>query len=114
MELLFLTLGKNQKKTEFHDFIKYLVYWVAGTKLIFICLLVVVVIFGTYEVKIMSLLVLVFSILTFYYKLYPIIKELDKKDLITPKGYSRTLNLMILSFIFTFSLTLIMCIFTKQ
>ncbi|MGL4913725.1 MAG: hypothetical protein ACRC3Y_14990 [Romboutsia sp.] len=56
--------------------------------------------------KMLSVVVLIFSILSFYWRLFPIIKGLDRSGHITPKGYSKTLGLMIGCFIFVFSLAL--------
>ncbi|WP_438652694.1 hypothetical protein [Romboutsia sp.] len=42
--------------------------------------------------------------------MYPLIKELDKKGEITPKGYSKTLEIMIGTFIGVFSIALILSI----
>ncbi len=98
---------KSKSDPKMHDFIKYLVYWVAGTKLIFIVLLIVILFTGSYLTKLLSVIVLILSILSFYWKLYPIIKRLDNNDEITPKGYSKGLGLMIGGFIAIFSLAII-------
>ncbi|MFI3209492.1 MAG: hypothetical protein R3Y64_00335 [Peptostreptococcaceae bacterium] len=101
---------ESKKDPLLHEFVKYLVYWVAGTKLIFISLLIVILLFGNETLKIASLTVLILSILSFYYRLYPIIKNLDKNEKISPRGYSKILNLMIISFISMFSIALVISI----
>lgn len=93
---------ESKKDKELHQFIKYLVYWVAGTKLIFIVLLIVVLITGTETTKLLSVIALILSIASYYWKLSPIIRWLDEKGKITPKGYSKTLDRMILGFIIVF------------
>lgn len=93
---------ESKKDKELHEFIKYLVYWVAGTKLIFIVLLIVVLITGTETTKLLSVIALILSIASYYWKLSPIIRWLDEKGKITPKGYSKTLDRMILGFIIVF------------
>lgn len=98
---------KSKENEEVHEFIKYLIYWVAGTKLIFITLLFVIVLFGSPMLKVLSVFVLILSILSFYWRLYPIIKRLDNDGHITPKGYSKTLGLMIGSFIIVFVIALV-------
>jgi hypothetical protein len=98
---------ESKKDPDMHEFIKYLVYWVAGTKLIFIVLLVVILLTGSPVTKLLSVIALILSILSFYWRLYPIIRKLDKRGYINPQGYSRTLGLMIASFIIVFLLTLI-------
>jgi len=89
-------------------FAHYMVYWVAGTKLIFIVLLLVVLITGTEMTRLYSVTVMIFSIATYFWKLHPIIKRLDKMGEITPKGYSRTLGRMITGFLVMFSLAFVL------
>lgn len=89
------------------DFINYMVNWVAGTKLIFIMVGMVVVIWGNYDAQFYTVIALIISILSFYWKLFPTIKKLDLEGKITPKGYSKTLNFMILSFVTGFLVILI-------
>jgi len=42
-----------------------------------------------------------------FWRLHPIIKRLDQKGEITPKGYSKTLGLMIAFFLIMFAISLI-------
>lgn len=93
-----------------HALVKYLVYWVAGTKLIFISLLLVILFTGSQLTKMLSVGVLILSILSFYWRLYPIMLSLDSKDQITPKGYSKTLGRMIAGFIIMFLIALLVSI----
>jgi len=88
--------------SKYKDFVNYLVNWVAGTKLIFILIGIVVVVFGNYNTQLFSVVALIISILSFYWKLYPTIKKLDSDGTINPKGYHKTLNLMILTIILGF------------
>jgi len=101
---MFKAWNQSKENPDMHDFVKYLVNWVAGTKLIFLLLLVVILVFGDEKTQVYSMLALILSILTFYWKLYPLIKKMDKKDQIDPKNYSRTLALMILSFVVVLSI----------
>ena len=96
---------KNDEKNK--DFINYMVSWVAGTKLIFIIIGIVVVIFGNLETQIGTVIGLILSIMSFYYRLFPLIKKMDSENKIIPKGYSKTLNFMILSFVFMFLVSLV-------
>ncbi len=102
---------KSKENESVHSLVKYLVYWVAGTNLIFICLLLVILFTGSLLTQTLSALVLIISILSFYWRLYPIMKDLDKKNQITPKGYSKTLAIMIFSFIMMFVIALIVSVF---
>ncbi|BES63758.1 hypothetical protein SANA_01970 [Gottschalkiaceae bacterium SANA] len=104
---VFNAYEKSKNDEEVHNLIKYLVYWVAGTKLIFIALLLVIIFTTTYTTQLFAVAVLIASILSFYWRLYPIMKSMDAKNQITPKGYSKTLNAMIAFFIGGFTLALI-------
>ena len=85
-------------------FAKYMTNWVAGVKLIFIVLLLVILFTGSNLTKLLAVFVMILSIATYYFRLNPIIKKLDSIDEITPKGYSKTLFWMITGFMSMFSL----------
>ena len=93
---------KSKKDNEIHELMRYLVFWVAGTKLIFITLIIVIIILGDWRTQLFATIALVLSILSFYWKLFPIIKKMDAKDQIDPKGYSKTLGIMIGAFVLVF------------
>lgn len=95
-----------------HLFAKYMACWVAGTKLIFIVLLLVILFIGDDTLKLFAVGVMILSIATYFWKLHPIIKKLDEKGKITPKGYSKTLGYMITGFMSMFSIALIVYILT--
>jgi len=98
---------QSKENESVHALVKYLVYWVAGTKLIFIGLLLVILFTGSELTQTLSAAVLILSIFSFYWRLYPIMKGLDKNNQISPKGYSKTLGIMIACFILMFSVALI-------
>lgn len=100
----------SKKDENAHLFAKYMTNWVAGTKLIFIVLLLVVLFVGTQEIKFYSVIVMILSIATYYFRLNPIIKKLDNNGQIQPKGYSKTLQYMITGFITMFSVALLVYI----
>jgi len=97
---------KAKNDPEVYAFVKYLINWIAGTKLIFIALLIVILVTGNNATKIFSLVALIISITTFYWRLYPAIKKMDENNQISPKGYSKTLGIMIAVFIGMFMLAL--------
>ncbi len=103
---VFNAYEKSKADPEVHALITYLINWVAGTKLIFITLLVVILITGNSTTKLFSVIGLILSILSFYWRLYPAIKSMDNKGNITPKGYSKTLGVMIAGFIGIFLIAL--------
>lgn len=99
---VFTAWEKSKEYPEIHDFIKYLVNWVAGAKLIFLLLLAVIVIFADLETQRMSLLALAIATASFYWHLFPLIKKMDKNGEIQPKNYSIILGIMIFVFIVVF------------
>lgn len=101
---------KSKKDPDIHAFVKYLVYWVAGTKLIFIGLLLVIAFTGTMTTQIWAGGVMVVSIASYYWKLHPLIKDMDQKGNISPKGYGRSLGIMIGSFISVYVIALVISI----
>ena len=94
----------SKQYPEIHDFIKYLVNWVAGTKLIFLLLLGVIVIFGDLELQQLSLIALAIATLTFFWRLFPLIRKMDRNGQIEPRNYSIILGVMILTFVVLFGL----------
>lgn len=85
-----------------HDFVRYLVYWVAGTKLIFIGLWLVILLVGDARTQLVASIVMVPAIATFYWRLFPIARRLDRADLMQPSGYSAVLGWMIAGFVAAF------------
>ena len=80
---------------QYGDVARYLVNWVAGAKLIFIALLIVILFFGSREVKVISCALMILSIATFFWRLSPLMKKMDLKGMTDPRGYHRTLTIMI-------------------
>jgi len=87
---------------EIHEFVRYLVYWVAGAKLIVLLLLAVIVLYGDEQLQRMSLLALAIATSSFYWRLFPLVCKMDKAGQIEPKNYSTVLGAMILVFIVVF------------
>jgi hypothetical protein len=93
---------KVKSDSEIHDFVRYLINWVAGTKLIFLSLLTVVLLFGTADLYPWVLIALIISIASFYVGLFPLVRKMDQENMLNPKGYSKTLAGMIAVFIIIF------------
>lgn len=108
---VFNSYHKAMKDKEYKDFVTYLVNWVAGAKLIFIMLSLVIVFFGNYQTQLFTIFAFIVSISSFYIKLYPIIKKLDKDNQITPVGYHKTLEWMITGMIIGFGVILLINFF---
>lgn len=96
-----------KENPESNLFAQYMANWVAGTKLIFIVLLAVILLVGDATMKVWAVAVMILSIATYFWRLHPIIKRLDAMGAITPKGYSKALFAMIAGFIAMFSLALV-------
>ena len=100
---VFKAWEKSKTDPEIHNFAKYMVNWVAGTKVIFILLLIVFLVWGDDTTLPYVGVAMTLSIATFFFRLFPMIKDMDNKNQIDPKGYSKTLRLMILGMILLFS-----------
>lgn len=94
-------------------FAHYMAYWVAGVKLIFIFLLGVIAAIGSVKTKEWAVAAMILSIATYFWKLHPIIRKLDSMNKITPRGYSRTLGLMIGGFMLMFTAALALHFFLR-
>ena len=104
---VFNTYPKAKEDIEMNNFVTYLINWVAGSKLVFI----VIVIFGSTTLQQYTIVALIISILSFYIRLYPLLKKMDNNGEITPKGYHLQLSTMILIFVFGFTTILFITIF---
>jgi hypothetical protein len=93
---------KSKQDPEIHDFVKYLVNWVAGTKLIFILLLLVILYMADEQTLILTGVALAISIASFFWRLFPLIRKMDRNNQINPRNYSAVLGWMILAFILAF------------
>ena len=99
--------SKSKDNEDAHLFAKYMTNWVAGVKLIFIVLLIVILLLGDNTLKLWSSFVVILSIASYFFRLQPLITKLDNHNQITPKGYSKTLLMMIIGFIIMFSISII-------
>jgi len=104
---VFSAWEKSKQDPEIHDFVRYLVYWVAGAKLIFLFLLGVISLFGNSDIQRMCLVALCISTITFYWRLFPLIRKMDQNGQINPKNYSLAIGVMIAGFIVIFALAAI-------
>lgn len=107
---VFKAWEKSKSDPEMHNFAKYLVNWVAGTKLIFILLLIVILIWGDEKLLPYVGVAMTLSIATFFFRLFPTIKEMDQKGQIDPTGYSKTLRWMILGMIIMFTTAILLAL----
>lgn len=92
---MFTAWETSKQYPEIHEFVRYLVYWVAGAKLIFLLLLTGIALLGDLNQQRLSLLALAVGTLSFYWRLFPLIRKLDRAGQIEPGNYSTTLGIMI-------------------
>jgi hypothetical protein len=93
---------KSKQYPEIHEFVKYLVNWVAGAKLIFLFLLAVIVFFASHEIQRLSLFALALATASFYWRLFPLARKMDRDGQIQPRKYSSMLGVMIFGFVVFF------------
>jgi hypothetical protein len=101
---------KSKGDPEIHNFVKYMVNWVAGTKLIFILLLVVILFTADEQTLLLTGIALVLSIAVFFWRLFPLVRRMDRDDQLDPKNYSSVLGWMILGMIIFLSAAAILLI----
>jgi hypothetical protein len=99
---VFKAWEESKQYPDIHNLIKYLVNWVAGAKLIFIFLLIVILFFGDRNTLLYTAVALFASILSFYWRLFPMIRQMDRNSQVEPKNYSIGLALMIFGFVAVF------------
>jgi hypothetical protein len=99
---VFSAWEKSKQFPEIHDLLRYLVYWVAGTKLIFLFLLGLIVAFADLNLQRLSLAALGLATLTFYWRMFPLTRKMDQEGQVQPKNYSLVLGGMILALIALF------------
>ena len=109
---VFTAWEKSKSDPVLHNFIKYLVNWVAGSKLIFILLLIVILAMADEQSLIYVGIVMVISIASFYWRLFPLIRKMDRANEIEPKNYSAILGWMIFGFIILFLISTFIAIGT--
>lgn len=101
---VFSAWEQSRQYPEIHDLIQYLVNWVAGAKLMFLLLLGVIAMFGDLNLQRLSLLALAAATLSFYGRLFPLIRKMDRNGQVDPKNYSTVLGVMIFVLIAVFLL----------
>ena len=105
---IFNAWEKSKQDPEVHSLVKYLVNWVAGTKLIFILLLVVILLRADEQTLILTGIAMILSIASFFWRLFPSIRKMDQDGAIEPKNYSIMLGWMIFVFILIFLISTVL------
>lgn len=107
---VFNAWAKSKQYPDLHNFIRYLVNWIAGTKLIFILLLIVILATANAHTVFLTGLAMAFSIASFFWRLFPLIRKMDAAGEIHPQNYSAVLGWMILAFVIIFLVASILSI----
>lgn len=111
---VFKAWEKSKQDPELHDFVSYLVNWVAGTKLIIILLLIVILLTTRGQSLVFTGIAMAVSIASFFWRLFPLIRKMDRNDQIEPKNYSATLGWMISIFIASFLAAIVITLVTAK
>lgn len=85
----------SQADPELRDFVRYLVFWVAGTKIIFIALWLVILLTAAPDTQVAASAVMIPAIATYFWRLHPLARGMDRQGQMHPPGYSRALAMMI-------------------
>ena len=104
---VFSAWEKSKHYPEIHDLVRYLVYWVAGAKLIFLLLLGLIVAFADLSLQRLSLVALALATLTFFWRLFPLARKMDREGQLQPQKYSLVLGGLIMALIILFTLAAI-------
>ena len=111
---VFKAWEKSKQDPDLHDFVSYLVNWVAGTKLIIILLLIAILLTTRGQSLVFTGIAMAVSIASFFWRLFPLIRKMDRNDQIEPKNYSATLGWMISIFIASFLAAIVITLVTAQ
>lgn len=104
---VFSAWEKSKEFPEIYDFVRYLVNWVAGAKLIFLFILGLIVAFADLSLQRLSLVALGLATVTFFWRLFPLVRKMDHEGHVQPKNYSFILGGMILVMVILFFTTAI-------
>lgn len=104
---VFAAWERSKADPEMHQFIRYLVYWVAGAKMIFIFLLYVILLTTGEPTRMLTVAALIVSISSFFWRMFPIIRSMDKAGQLMASGYSKVLAGMIAALISMFVVALV-------
>ncbi len=101
---VFRAWTKSKADAEMHRFARYLINWVAGTKLIFLLLLGVLLLRGDAATLRLTAAALALGIATFFWRLYPLIRQMGRAGELSPARYDRTLAALIAGMVAAFLL----------
>lgn len=100
---VFRAWEQSKQNPDLHAFVKYLVNWVAGTKLIFLGLLIVIVWTSDGLGLFLAGAVMVVTITVFFWRLFPLARGMDRAGQVKPRNYSSVLAGMIAAMAMVFA-----------
>lgn len=103
---VFRAWAASEDQPDQRELLTYLAEWVAGVKLIVLGLLGVLVWAADERLLRLAVLVLVATTASFYWRMFPRIRRMDAAGQLDPRGYARTVGLMVGGFIVGLLLTL--------
>lgn len=92
---VFRAWKKSQSDPEMQRFARYMVNWVAGTKLIFLILLVIILLRADAATLRLTAAVMSLAIASFFWRLYPLLRQMAQSGELNPPRYDRALAAMI-------------------
>ena len=98
----FRAYERSKQDPVVHDFVGYLVNWVAGTKLMFLLLLLVIVFTADTDTLVLTGIAMAVAVASFFWRLFPLVRRMDAEEQIDPPGYSKLLGLMIAAMVLIF------------
>ena len=98
----FRAYERSKQDPVVHDFVRYLVNWVAGTKLIFLLLLLVILFTADTDTLFFTGIAMAIAIASFFWRLFPLVRRMDAEEQIDPPGYSKVLGVMIATMVLIF------------
>lgn len=99
---MFRAYERSKQDPVVHDFVRYLVNWVAGTKLIFLLLLLVIVFTADTDTLLLTGLAMAVAVASFFWRLFPLVRRMDREGQLDPSGYSMLLGVMIAAMVLVF------------
>lgn len=104
---VFKAWEQSKQDPAVHDLVRYLVNWVAGTKLMFLALLLVILLTADAEGLFYTGIAMVIAISSFFWRLFPLARKMDREGQLDPAGYSSLLGLMIAGMLLVFLVAIV-------
>ncbi|MBI9044011.1 MAG: hypothetical protein JEZ06_05975 [Anaerolineaceae bacterium] len=104
---------KSKQIPEVNELMRYLINWIAGIKLIVVGLVLVLVFTAPEQTLIWSAVVMILTIGSFFWRMYPMMRKADDAGQILAKGRSRLLAYMVAGLQLSFLITMVITLVTR-